>query len=65
MGSSTVSPEGKKDALALPDEMAARPKEHAYEIYRELDLGPGGYSSTSSTETRSGSREAIRRKHAR
>ena len=33
-----------------------------FEVYRELDLGPGGYSSFPSTEVRRGVREALRKK---
>jgi hypothetical protein len=37
-------------------------EQNAYDIYHELDLGPGGYSSAPSTETRRGAREAILKK---
>jgi len=37
----------------------------AYEIYKDLDLGPGGYAIAPSTETRRGVREALRRKFGR
>jgi len=37
----------------------------AYEIYKGLDLGPGGYAIAPSTETRRGVREALRRKFGR
>lgn len=33
-----------------------------YEVYRSLDLGPGGYSSFPATEVRRGVREAVRKK---
>jgi hypothetical protein len=33
-----------------------------YDVYKELDLGPGGYAIAPSTATRRGVREAIRRK---
>jgi hypothetical protein len=36
-----------------------------YEIYKELELGPGGYAIVPSTETRRGVREAICRKLGR
>ena len=61
----SISAVFKEGILALRDRMAAKPKRRAYDIYRELDLGSGGYASAPSTETRSGAREAIRRKHAR
>jgi hypothetical protein len=34
----------------------------AYDIYRQLDLGPGGYAVTPSTETRRGVVAALRKK---
>jgi hypothetical protein len=34
----------------------------AYDIYRRLDLGPGGYAVTPSTETRRGVVAALRKK---
>ena len=36
-----------------------------FEIYRELDLGPGGYAIAPSTDVRRGVREALRKKHRR
>jgi hypothetical protein len=42
-------------------EMARPP----YEIYRELDLGPGGYAIAPSTDVRSAVRRLLKAKHAR
>ena len=36
-----------------------------YDVYRELDLGPGGYAHAPSTQTRRGVRQALRRKLGR
>jgi hypothetical protein len=36
-----------------------------YNIYRELDLGAGGYASVPAREAKSAVAEAIRRKHKR
>lgn len=36
-----------------------------YDIYRELDLGPGGHAIASSSDTRAGVRLALRKKHGR
>jgi hypothetical protein len=33
-----------------------------YEVYQELDLGPGGYAIASSSNTREGVRRALKRK---
>ena len=52
----------KQGLLALKDQVGQQPERTAYEIYEELDLGPGGYAIAPSTETRRGVREAIRRK---
>jgi len=52
----------KQGLLALRDQVGPQPERAAYEIYEELDLGPGGYAVAPSTETRRGVREAIRRK---
>ena len=41
------------------------PRRSAWEIYEELDLGPGGYAIAPSTEVRRGVQEAIRRKLGR
>jgi hypothetical protein len=61
----SISAVFKEGILALRDRIAANPARSAYDIYRELDLGPGGYASAPSTETRRGAQEAIRRKHSR
>ena len=33
-----------------------------YDVYRQLDLGPGGYATAPSTDTRRGVADALRRK---
>jgi hypothetical protein len=35
----------------------------AFDTYQQLDLGPGGYALASSSETRHGTQEVLRRKH--
>jgi hypothetical protein len=50
----------KQGLLALRDQVP--PNRTPYDIFRELDLGPGGYASAPSTDTRQGARSAIRRK---
>jgi hypothetical protein len=52
----------KQGLLALRDQVSAPPNRTPYDIFRELDLGPGGYASAPSTDTRQGARDAIRRK---
>ena len=57
----SVSAVLKQGLLALRDQrMAGSP--NAYEIYRELDLGPGGYARAPSTATRRGVTEELRRR---
>jgi hypothetical protein len=41
------------------------PERTPYEIYKELELGTGGYGVASSVEAKKGAKEAIRRKHGR
>ena len=48
--------------MALRDRLANEPRRSPFEIYQELDLGPGGYATVPSTETRRGVREALQRK---
>jgi len=55
----------KRGLLSLRDEIGREKQDPPYEIYRQLDLGLGGYSIAPSTETRRGVREAIRRKLSR
>ena len=47
----------QRGLLALHDQKAQEPRRTAYEIYKELDLGPGGYAIAPSTETRLGVQE--------
>ncbi len=55
----------KRGLLALRNQQSQESRRTAYEIYEELDLGPGGYAVAPSTETRRGVQEAIRRKLGR
>lgn len=61
----TISAVLKEGLLALRNRRTELPRRTAYEIYQELDLGPGGYAIAPSTESRRGVREALRRKHSR
>jgi Arc/MetJ-type ribon-helix-helix transcriptional regulator len=55
----------KEGLLALRDRVSEKTERTAYEIYQELDLGPGGYAVAPSTDSRLAVREAIRRKLSR
>jgi hypothetical protein len=53
----------KRGMKLLDESLTEKPQKTAYEIYCELDLGPGGYAIGPSTETRKAVRAAILRKH--
>jgi Arc/MetJ-type ribon-helix-helix transcriptional regulator len=55
----------KRGLLLLRDEISRQEGRIPYDIYAELDLGPGGYATAPSTETRRGVQEAIQRKVGR
>jgi hypothetical protein len=61
----SVSTTLKRGILTLRDEVSRRPQRSAFEIYRRLDLGPGGYAIAPSTDTRRGMQLALRRKSRR
>lgn len=55
----------KQGILALRHQLSQQANPSPYEIYAKLDLGPGGYATASSADTRRGVQEAIRRKLGR
>jgi hypothetical protein len=61
----SVSTTLKRGVLVLHDEVSHRPERSAFEIYRNLDLGPGGYAIAPSTDTKRGMQLALRRKSRR
>lgn len=61
----SISAVFKRGLHSLRQELSSELQPTPYEIYRELDLGPGGYAIAPSTETRRGVQEAIRRKLGR
>jgi antitoxin component of RelBE/YafQ-DinJ toxin-antitoxin module len=52
----------KRGLRSLQERIKHETKRTAYDIYQELDLGPGGYAVAPSTETRRGVAEVIRKK---
>lgn len=60
-----ISEAFKKGLEALRDKVTEKKPRTTWEIYREQDLGPGGYSFAPSTEVRRGVLEALRKKHRR
>lgn len=61
----SVSGAMKKGVLALRNELVREARRAPYDIYKKLDLGPGGYAVAPATQTRRGVQAAIRRKHRR
>ncbi len=55
----------KRGILALRAQIEGDMSRTPYEIYAELDLGPGGYASGPSTESRTAARKAIQRRLGR
>jgi hypothetical protein len=52
----------KEGLLALRSRLEQQSPHTPYEIYAQLDLGPGGYASAPSTEVRRGVHQAVARK---
>ena len=52
----------KQGVHALSARARQQPVRSPYEIFKELDLGPGGYALTPSTDVRRGVRRAVRKK---
>ena len=55
----------KRGVKALRARVRNRPARLPFDVYKELDLGPGGYAITSSSNSRAGVRMALKRKHGR
>jgi hypothetical protein len=55
----------KRGIQAFRKDASKKASPTPFEIYRELDLGPGGYAIAPSTEVRRGVRKALRKKHRR
>ena len=58
----SVSAAMKKGLLVLRNDVAREAQRIPYDVYKELDLGPGGYAVAPATQTRRGVRAVIRRK---
>ena len=55
----------KRGLRVLQDQVRGGVERTPYEVYRQLDLGPGGYARAPSADTRRGVRQALRKKHGR
>ena len=61
----SVSAAMKKGLLVLRNDVVRNAQRIPYDVYKDLDLGPGGYAIAPATRTRQGVRTAIRRKLGR
>ena len=52
----------KRGLRSLQEQVRRETGRTPYDVYQELDLGPGGYAIAPSADTRHGVREAVRRK---
>jgi hypothetical protein len=55
----------KRGLRAVRDEMLRSSRRMPYDVYRQLDLGAGGWATTASTDTRAAARKAIAARHRR
>ena len=61
----SISATFKEGLKVLQGELSNERKGAPYDIYKELDLGPGGYSMATSSDIKKRVKEAIQRKHRR
>jgi hypothetical protein len=61
----SVSAALKQGLMALREHVAQHAQRRPYEVYRRLDLGPGGDAIAPSTESRRGVVAALKLKHRR
>jgi hypothetical protein len=61
----SVSAALKRGLTAADRELAADARSRPFEVYRQLDLGPGGYAAAPSRKAKVRVRELIARKHRR
>jgi hypothetical protein len=52
----------KRGLRSLQEQVRREAGRTPYDVYQELDLGPGGYAVAPSTDTRRGVRLAVKRK---
>ena len=55
----------KRGLRSLRDQMRREAGRTPFDIYRELDLGPGGAAIAPSTDVRGGMKRALNKKHGR
>ena len=52
----------KRGLRSLQEQVRREAGRLPYDVYQELDLGPGGYAVAPSTDTRRGVRQALKKK---
>jgi hypothetical protein len=62
---STPSEVLKEGVVVLAERVARRKSPRPFEIYRQLDLGPGGYARAPARRAKDAIRAILRRKHGR
>ena len=55
----------KRGLRSLQQQVEHEATRTPYDVYRQLDLGPGGYATAPSTDTRRGVANALRKKFRR
>jgi hypothetical protein len=55
----------KRGIRAFLKDVLQKAESSPYEIYSHLDLGPGGYATAPSSDSRRGVEQALKRKHRR
>ena len=55
----------KRGLRSLQERVRHEATQTPFDVYRKLDLGPGGYATAPSTETRRGVRQALKKKLGR
>ena len=55
----------KRGLRSLDRQLREQPSKRAFDVYKALDLGPGGYASGPASDSRKVAREAIRRRAGR
>ncbi|HKE86627.1 MAG TPA: hypothetical protein VKB50_22885 [Vicinamibacterales bacterium] len=55
----------KRGLSSLRDQVRRGVDRRPYDVFRELDLGPGGYAIASSSQAKRAAREITRKKHRR
>ena len=58
----SISATLKRGLIVLRDQVGEQARVTPFDVYRKLDLGPGGYAIAPSTESRRGVVTALRRK---